>query len=116
MAMILITHDLRLVAGLCDEIVVMYGGSVVERGTAQSVYRNPRHPYTAALLACATALNSDPGTPLQPIPGTAPDPSDLPRGCVFAPRCVLAFDRCRVEAPALRVLRDGGSAACHLSE
>jgi oligopeptide/dipeptide ABC transporter ATP-binding protein len=116
MAMILITHDLRLVAGLCDEIVVMYGGRVVERGTARAVYEEPRHPYTKALLACATALNSPPGTPLEPIRGTAPDPADRPPGCVFAPRCPLAFDRCLAERPALRVLADGRSSACHLSE
>jgi oligopeptide/dipeptide ABC transporter ATP-binding protein len=116
MAMILITHDLRLVAGLCDEIVVMYGGRIVERGSARSVYRSPSHPYTRALLDCATALTSEPGTPLKPIPGTAPDPADLPPGCVFAPRCPVAFERCHIERPVLRVLADGRSAACHLSE
>jgi len=116
MAMVLITHDLRLVAGLCDEIVVMYGGRIVERGSARVVYRTPSHPYTRALLDCAVMLDSEPGTALKPIPGTAPDPAEPQPGCVFAPRCAFAFDRCHTEAPVLRRLSDARAAACHLSE
>ncbi len=114
MAMILITHDLRLVAGLCDEIVVMYAGRVVERGPAATVYDDPKHPYTAALLECATALNSPPGRPLKAIPGTAPNPAELPPGCAFAERCTHAFARCRSDVPALRDGSPGRAVACHL--
>jgi oligopeptide/dipeptide ABC transporter ATP-binding protein len=114
MALLLVTHDLRLVAGLCDRVIVMYAGMVVEVGPASVIYGHPSHPYSAALLECANGLNRPRGTPLDPIAGSAPDPKALPPGCPFAPRCAHAFDRCVTERPVLRMVGKERWSACHL--
>jgi peptide/nickel transport system ATP-binding protein len=102
MALILITHNLGVVAGMADEIAVMYAGRIVERGIATDVLQNPRMPYTDALLRCAPTLDTTPQTRLAAIPGRPPLLLDPPPGCCFAPRCDFADAHCRAEAPALQ--------------
>jgi len=93
MAVLLITHDLGVVAEACDRVVVLYAGEIVEQGTVSKVLANPRHPYTHALLT-ATPRNEAPSGRLPTIPGTVPPPWSWPKGCRFAPRCAFAIDRC----------------------
>ncbi len=104
-SILFISHHLGLVAGLCDDIAVLYGGRVVESGPAAGVCAGPRHPYTAALLACEPDSSQE--GRLVTIPGDVPDPVDDPQGCIFAPRCTLAEDRCRAEPQALRDVAPG---------
>jgi oligopeptide/dipeptide ABC transporter ATP-binding protein len=114
-----ITHDLSLAWVIADRIAVMYLGRVVELGTAETVIRSPRHPYTGALVSVMP-------TPEPPAPGQrakrtilageTPDASRVPAGCRFHPRCPLAFDRCRTEEPPLIQVADGHAAACWLAE
>nr|WP_249417072.1 ABC transporter ATP-binding protein [Streptomyces sp. TS71-3] len=112
-SILMITHDLGVVAELCDEVMVMYAGGVVERGPVGTVLRDPAHPYTAALLRAAPRLDGARGARLPAIPGSPPDPSDLPSGCAFRPRCTLAEDRCARAVPALLPLGSGErSVAC----
>ena len=110
-SMLFISHHLGIVAQFCDEIVVMYGGCTVESGPAAAVCAAPRHPYTAALLACEPERGV-PGTPFKSIPGEVPDPVDTPPGCIFASRCLEVEARCRTEPQALRTLAPGWRAAC----
>ena len=110
-SVLFISHHLGLVAGLCDDIAVMYGGSILETGPAAQVCRTPKHPYTAALLACEPD-EAPQGAPLPTIPGEVPDPVSVPQGCIFAPRCALAEPRCRTEAQPLRLLAADWKAAC----
>jgi peptide/nickel transport system ATP-binding protein len=98
MALLLVSHDLSLVGDVCDAIVVMYAGQVVERGPAQRVLKTPRHPYTRGLLDSSPSLSG--GQRLKEIPGVLPDLRTPPKGCRFADRCALAQERCRTEAPA----------------
>ena len=100
-AMILITHDLGVVARYADRVVVMYGGRIVETASARLLYKSPRHPYTKGLMASVPRLDGDTGRPLIPIDGQPPDLATLPPGCAFAPRCRQATERCRVERPPL---------------
>ncbi|MBR4653615.1 MAG: ABC transporter ATP-binding protein [Kiritimatiellae bacterium] len=100
MAVLLITHNLGLVAGRMDTVNVMYAGTVVESGPVVEVLADPRHPYTQGLLAAVPALDAPRDAPLADIPGTVPPPDAWPPGCAFAPRCSLATDRCRSEIPA----------------
>ena len=109
-SILFISHDLGLVAGLCDDIAVLYGGLVLESGPAAAVVAGPRHPYTAALLACA--LDEGGAGRLPSIPGDVPDPVAEFAGCIFAPRCPLAEARCRVEAQVLRTVGPEHEAAC----
>ncbi len=110
-AVLFISHQLGLVAQLCDDLAVMYGGVVVEAGPVAAVCASPKHPYTAALLACE--LDGEPASgPLVSIPGDVPDPVLVPAGCIFAPRCPHAEHRCRVEPQALRELAPDWRAAC----
>jgi peptide/nickel transport system ATP-binding protein len=99
MALLLVSHDLSLVGDVCDSIVVMYAGQVVERGPAQRVLKTPRHPYTRGLLDSSPSLSAD-KQQLKEIPGVLPDLRSPPKGCRFADRCALAQERCRAEAPA----------------
>jgi oligopeptide/dipeptide ABC transporter ATP-binding protein len=114
LAILLITHDLGLVAHHADEVCVMYAGSIVERGPTHEIFRAPAHPYTRGLLASASALDDDVHAPLASIPGLPPDPLALPHGCAFAPRCTFALDSCTRARPpllppaGLRALRDSG--------
>jgi len=100
-AMILITHDLGVVARYADRVAVMYGGRIVETAPARSLYKDPRHPYTVGLMASVPRLDGDTGRPLVPIDGQPPDLASLPAGCSFAARCRRATDRCHSERPPL---------------
>ena len=99
MAVLLITHNLGLVAGRMDRVNVMYAGQIVEAGPVTEVLAAPRHPYTKGLLAAVPALDAPRDAPLADIPGTVPPPDQWPDGCAFAPRCAHADDRCRAEMP-----------------
>lgn len=113
MAMMLITHDLSVVAGHTDDIVVMYAGRVVEKAPTEVLFKRPRHPYTTALLAATPRLENAPHTRHAVIPGRPPDLIDLPNACHFAPRCQYAQPRCLVEDPALTANDDvGHESAC----
>ncbi len=102
-AILLITHDLGVVAESCDEVVVMYAGRIVERATTAELFARPRHPYTHGLLASVPSLDSARGR-LKEIPGMVPSLHELPRGCKFADRCSSVQDRCRGDEPALVTL------------
>jgi peptide/nickel transport system ATP-binding protein len=113
MAMILITHDLGVVAGRTDEVAVMYAGRVVERAPTRNLFARMRMPYTAALLAAIPKLESPPHTPLPAIAGRPPDPTRPSQGCSFAPRCLYADTQCREAKPPLADPdRAGGLFAC----
>jgi oligopeptide transport system ATP-binding protein len=113
-SLLLITHDLGVVASMADEVLVMYAGRIVERADVDTLFHHPRHPYTKALLACMAGIEDDRGEPLEPIEGMAPDLTDPPPGCRFAPRCPQAQDRCRVEEPQLRAISATQEVACLL--
>ncbi len=116
LSIIFVTHDLGVVAEMCDTVLVMYGGVTAEYATVDTIYNEPKHPYTQELLKAFPDLTK-PGARLAAIPGYPPRLNDLPPGCRFAPRCPAAFDRCHVEAPALHALNgDGHIASCHLVE
>ncbi|MCA9130618.1 MAG: ABC transporter ATP-binding protein, partial [Planctomycetales bacterium] len=95
-AIMLITHDMGVVAELADEVAVMYMGKIVEGGTVEEVLRTPRHPYTKALLASIPVLGRGRNQQIEPIRGSTPDPYDRPVGCQFAPRCDYAGEKCAV--------------------
>jgi peptide/nickel transport system ATP-binding protein len=99
-AVILITHDMGVIAETADRVAVMYAGRIVEIGPVRDVIRHPRHPYTRGLMGSIPTLEGQ-RTRLEQIPGTMPRLSEIPRGCAFNPRCTLAFDRCRAERPVL---------------
>lgn len=113
LGMLFITHDLHLAAAYCDRIHVLYAGTVVESRPAEALFADPRHPYTAGLLACTPELG-DP-RPIRPIPGRPPSLDDAFDGCPFAPRCAMATTACEERRP-LPVAVAGGTAACHLIE
>ncbi len=100
LALLLISHDLDVVAEVCERVLVMYAGRAVESGPAARLLAEPRHPYTAGLLASRPLLDTPPGVPLRPIPGQPPDPARLPAGCAFRPRCAVAVPACETELPA----------------
>jgi oligopeptide/dipeptide ABC transporter ATP-binding protein len=113
---IFVTHDLGVVAEMCDTVLVMYGGVTAEYASVDTIYNAPRHPYTQELLKAFPDL-SQPERRLTSIPGYPPKLDALPPGCRFAPRCPLAFERCTVEMPALHSLNGGEQlASCHLVE
>lgn len=121
LAMVLITHDLSVVAEMCDDVAVMYAGRVVEQGSVEAVFRSPQHPYTEALLRSIPVLKTTHAVPLEIIPGTMPEPLDRAPGCRFAPRCKYVFDECLHRDPPLFALpgSSGGMArasACWLRE
>ena len=111
MAIIMITHDLGVVAQMCDEVIVMYAGSICEQGTADEIFYNPRHEYTKGLLRSIPALDSDGGR-LQPITGTPIDLLNMPAGCPFAPRCAGAMKICLRERAERMQINDDHQAAC----
>ncbi|RSS57080.1 ABC transporter ATP-binding protein [Streptomyces sp. WAC01280] len=111
-ALVLITHNMGVVARACDRVLVMYGGTVVEDGPTAEVLSRPRHPYTAGLLAAVPRLSAPSGTRLTGIPGTPPDLSLPLAGCAFAARCALAEDRCHTTTPPLTAVTETVSAAC----
>ncbi len=112
MALILITHDLALVAEAAHKIIVMYAGQVVEAGIAEDIFRAPRHPYTQALLRALPEFAQDKAR-LASLPGVVPGKYDRPSGCLLNPRCPYATDRCRAEEPQLASLPDGRRSKCH---
>jgi peptide/nickel transport system ATP-binding protein len=107
MAILLITHDLGVVAEVCDRVIVMYAGQVVESGRIEEIFSHPRHPYTRGLVDSLPRLDGL-RERLRPIEGSLPDPSDLPKGCRFHDRCVYAFERCRLEEPPLFEIGESG--------
>ncbi|OLF15328.1 ABC transporter ATP-binding protein [Actinophytocola xanthii] len=115
MGLILITHDLGVVAEVADRIAVMYAGKIVEHADAVSLYRNPGHPYTAALLESLPRLDLK-GTELKTIRGLPPSLLAIPPGCPFHPRCPMAEDRCRTEVPGDHRLGLGRTSKCHFAE
>lgn len=115
MAIILITHDLGIVAESAGRMVVMYAGHVVEEGKTKDVFANPGHPYTHGLIESVPRLDNIQRR-LTVIRGTVPDPTDLPTGCPFHPRCFLAGDPCRVKNPDLEVIGPHHSARCYFSD
>jgi oligopeptide/dipeptide ABC transporter ATP-binding protein len=109
--LVFVTHDLGIVAKLCDRVAVMYAGRIVESGTVRDIFNMPRHPYTIGLLNCLPK-GGDRLEPLQTIPGQPPDPANPAPGCAFAPRCWLSETRCGTERPILEPVADGHAAAC----
>ena len=117
-AIVYITHDLGVVARVCNYLGVMYAGEMVETGSIEVVYDDPKHPYTQGLMRCVPKLGTTKeSSRLYPIRGRVPAPKDRPKGaCIFAPRCDYATDRCHNERPQLREIRPGHSARCFYSE
>ncbi|RDK03048.1 ABC transporter ATP-binding protein [Paraburkholderia lacunae] len=121
-AIILITHDMGVVAGLCDDVMVMYAGQTIEQASAAALFAAPTHPYTIGLLNALPRLTDDGERALQTIPGNPPLPGEVGAGCAFAPRCTYCSERCRESRPALSALQPGSDAsgavalrACHRS-
>jgi oligopeptide/dipeptide ABC transporter ATP-binding protein len=112
-AVLFITHDLGVVASLCDDVAIMYAGRIVETGSVEAVLGRPAHPYTRALLASVPLL--DDVRPLSPVPGAPPAGFRVPRGCAFAPRCSLAQDSCTRGGPSLLEVTPGHTARCPLT-
>jgi peptide/nickel transport system ATP-binding protein len=113
-AILLISHDVAVIGEMCTEVIVMYGGRIMERGATAQITRDPKHPYTTGLVG-SVPTGVDKGTPLTAIPGTVPDPSAMPPGCPFATRCSRVMDRCAT-APPYSTLPDGRKIACWLYE
>jgi oligopeptide/dipeptide ABC transporter ATP-binding protein len=111
-AVVLITHNLGVVARYADRVNVMYAGKLVEQGSARDVYSDPRHPYTIGLLRSVPRLDEPRKATLHPIGGQPPDLMHLPPGCAFAPRCQYAIDRCRIEVPPLMPVTADHLSAC----
>ncbi len=112
-AMVWITHDLAVVAGIADRVAVMYGGTVVESGPVDEIYENPQHPYTRGLLEAIPSTDSDGSTQLASIEGSPPDLLVEPDFCPFQPRCKYAFDRCTQSRPLLETVGEGHLVACY---
>jgi len=115
-SIVLITHDLGVVAGLADRVAVMYAGRVVEVGDVRQVFNAPQHPYTQGLLACTPRLDDASTDLLRTIPGQPPNLQNLPSGCAYHPRCPSVMERCRRERPALLPAAGGGLKACFLGD
>ena len=114
MAVLLITHDLGIVAEMARRVIVMYAGRKVEEGSVGAIFKDPRHPYSRGLLEAAR--RDDTGAFLREIPGAVPSPFAMPRGCAFSPRCSLAVDRCRREQPLLKEIADGRPVSCFVAQ
>ena len=109
---LMITHDLGVVAEMCSRVVVMYAGRIVEEASVEDLFANPKHPYTQGLIASVPKLGSGVSS-LPSIPGSVPDLSVMPQGCKFAPRCKYATDICRQQEPELQTTADGRRCRCH---
>jgi oligopeptide/dipeptide ABC transporter ATP-binding protein len=116
MSVVLVTHDLGVVAGICDRLFVMYGGRLVETGPVTDVYATPGHPYTAGLLASVIRTDRDRATRLPAIEGQPPIMLDPAPGCPFAPRCELRAERCTEQTPELTLRSPTHAAACFVTE
>jgi oligopeptide/dipeptide ABC transporter ATP-binding protein len=112
-AVLLVSHDLGIISQMCDRVLVMYAGRVAEEASIATVFREPAHPYTRALIDCLP--RTDASTRLGTIAGVMPGLRALPAGCRFHPRCPVAESRCAAEVPAFRALGAGHAAACHLA-
>ena len=110
-SMILITHDLGIVAGMCDRVAVVYAGEIVEQGTTEEVFDFPGHPYTLGLFQSLPRLDSTEKR-LKPINGLMPDPTNLPEGCKFYDRCPYACEKCKEKEPEMREYRPGHFVRC----
>lgn len=110
-AMLLITHDMGVVATVCDEVAVIYAGNIVEYGTKEQIFDHPTHPYTKGLFGAIPDMNED-SVWLRPIEGMPPDPTDLPQGCLFGPRCKYATEECRTSPISLYKTEDGHDCRC----
>ncbi|MAP87982.1 dipeptide/oligopeptide/nickel ABC transporter ATP-binding protein [Candidatus Poribacteria bacterium] len=115
MAIMMITHDLGVIAEITNEIVIMYAGRVVEKGNLDQIFYHPLHPYTRGLLASIPVLGADSHKQLHSISGSVPRPSAMPPGCAFAPRCAERFERCD-EMPELKAVGEHNSVRCWLHE
>jgi len=115
-ATILITHNLGVVAGMCERVIVMYAGKIVEAGPTKDVFANPKHPYTWSLLKSIPRLDEDRHEPLKPIEGLPPSLVDLPSGCAFHPRCSFKVERCSRDVPALLRVGETQLAACWVTQ
>jgi peptide/nickel transport system ATP-binding protein len=115
-SILFISHNLGLIAELCDYVIILYAGEVVEQGTVQDIFHRPRHPYTEALLVCDPARIAQTSRELPTISGDVPNLLNVPPGCVFAPRCPQVFEPCRGRQPADFALSDTQKARCHLLE
>ena len=111
-AMILITHDLGIVAETCDSVAIMYAGELVEYGTAEHIFEDPLHPYTVGLFEAIPSIDEKTDR-LKAIPGLMPDPADLPKGCKFAPRCPYSTEECRADIPPYRQVKPGHFVRCN---
>jgi peptide/nickel transport system ATP-binding protein len=111
-AMLLITHDLGVVAETCNKVAIMYAGEIVEYGSAEDIFDRVAHPYTKGLFNSLPSLDSDTER-LQPIHGLMPDPANLPSGCKFHPRCPYCSDLCKAEEPPTVELTAGHRCKCH---
>jgi oligopeptide/dipeptide ABC transporter ATP-binding protein len=116
LALIVVTHDFGVTARLCDDVLVMYAGSVVERGPVREIFNHPRHPYTQALLAAIPQQHEDRPGRLRTIEGQPPDLARLPQGCAFAARCPRALPKCRERTPTVRNVGDHHVASCWRAE
>ena len=114
-SILFITHDLGVVAEVCDDVVVMYSGRVVEKGDVRSIFASPSHPYTRGLLASIPKLGEC-AEELESIPGNVPNPKYMPQGCKFAPRCSCAFDKCKEVEPGFYDVGEGHMSRCWLCE
>ena len=114
-AMILITHDLGVVAEICDKVAIMYAGEIVEYGSLVQIYKNPQHPYTKGLFASIPDLHKNIHR-LTPIKGLMPDPSALPEGCFFSPRCSMATEACGTQNPKVVEIEPGHIVKCIFAE
>ena len=112
MALLIITHNLGVVARYAQRVAVMYAGKIIESGMADQIYASPRHPYTKGLISSVPRLDAPAGRRLTSIEGEIPDLANLPEGCAFAPRCRWAVDRCRIESPPLTSENGDHTAAC----
>ena len=115
-SIILITHDLGVIAKLCDRVLVMYGGKIVERGSVDEIFYDTAHPYTKGLMHSIAKLDTAKGQKLQPIEGTPPDLFAPPKGCPFAERCEYATERCKNEKPEYTEFTETHRAMCFLNE
>jgi oligopeptide transport system ATP-binding protein len=115
-SLLIITHNLGVVARYADRVNIMYAGRIIERGTARDIYRNPRHPYTMGLLNSVPRLDLPRADKLDPVEGQPPDLLNLPAGCSFMERCRFSAERCAEEAPILRSVGAGHLSACFAAE
>jgi oligopeptide transport system ATP-binding protein len=115
-ATILITHNLGVVAGMCERVMVMYAGRIVESGPTEDVFAHPKHPYTWSLLRSIPRLDADAHEPLKPIEGLPPDLMNLPTGCAFHPRCPFKVERCTRDTPELNRVGETQLAACWVTQ